>query len=106
MRGYAVSMIANINKDFLDKWEGFPGPNFLKFFFVILGLFCWLEVIIPGLNSISLFLIPLFKTGNIIIMFFSFIILMGCLDHDQTVLNYDHMDIGKQSDAFEGLSDC
>ena len=73
-----MSVIANVNKDFLDKWEGFPGPNFLKFFFVILGLFCWLEVIIPGLNPISLFLIPLFKTGNILMWFFSFIILMGC----------------------------
>ena len=79
VKGYGVSVIANINKDFLDKWEGFPGPNFLKFFFVILGLFCWLEVIIPGFNPISLFLIPLFKTGNTLMWLLSFIILMGCL---------------------------
>tara|TARA_B110000971_G_scaffold217826_1_gene255499 strand:+ start:490 stop:636 length:147 start_codon:yes stop_codon:yes gene_type:complete len=32
-----MTVISQINKAFLDKWKDFPGPNFLKFIFVVIG---------------------------------------------------------------------
>ena len=47
------SLISQINKEFLDKWKDFPGPNYLKFIFVAIGLWGWIEMALYP--SISLF---------------------------------------------------
>lgn len=39
-----MTVISQINKEFLDKWKDFPGPNFLKFIFVVIGLWGWIEM--------------------------------------------------------------
>jgi hypothetical protein len=39
-----MTVISQINKAFLDKWKDFPGPNFLKFIFVVIGLWGWIEM--------------------------------------------------------------
>ena len=47
------SLISEINIKFLDKWKDFPGPNYLKFIFVAIGLWGWIEMALYP--SISLF---------------------------------------------------
>lgn len=38
------SLISEINIKFLDKWKDFPGPNYLKFIFVAIGLWGLIEM--------------------------------------------------------------
>ena len=43
-------MIKETNKLFLNKWKDFPGPDWLKFCFVLIGLTGALELILPNFN--------------------------------------------------------
>ena len=38
------SLFKEINDEFLNKWKDFPGPNYNKYFFVIIGLYGWIEM--------------------------------------------------------------
>ena len=40
-------MINKANEIFLEKWKDFPGPDILKYAFVIIGGLSWYEFFYP-----------------------------------------------------------
>jgi len=70
-------MLRNANEYFLDKWKEFPGPNILKYFFVIIGLLCWAEYFLE-FKFASYYLSLLWGSGNMFLGLISFIAIFGC----------------------------
>ena len=72
-------MLEQANKNFLNTWKDFPGPNFIKFSFVVIGLLCWVEYFFPDFKFASHYLMILFKSGNIFLGVIAFSAMFGCL---------------------------
>ena len=72
-------MINNANELFLEKWKDFPGPNILKYAFVIIGGLAWFEFINPEFKFASHILGDMFGSGNIILGVLSFSGIFGVL---------------------------
>ena len=72
-------MLRQVNKNFLNTWKDFPGPNFVKFAFVVIGLLCWVEFFYPNFKFASHYLILLFGSGNAFLGVISFSAAAGCL---------------------------
>jgi len=48
------SLISEINKEFLNKWKDFPGSNFSKFIFAVIGLWGWIEMaLFPSISPLN-----------------------------------------------------
>ncbi|NQW07957.1 MAG: hypothetical protein HQ480_05600 [Candidatus Pelagibacter sp.] len=48
------SLISEINKEFLDGWKDFPGSNFSKFIFAVIGLWGWIETaLFPSVSPLN-----------------------------------------------------
>ena len=72
-------MIKQANDNFLSAWKEFPGSNFVKYIFVMIGLLCWVEFFYPDFKFASYWLGMLFESENIILMLISFSSIFGCL---------------------------
>ena len=72
-------MIKRANDNFLNAWKDFPGPNFIKFSFVIIGLLCWVEFFYPNFKFASHYLGILFESENLILGVISFSSIFGVL---------------------------
>ena len=70
-------MINEINKNFLNVWKTFPGPNILKYIFVIIGLLCWAEYFLE-FKFASHYLSLLWGSGNAFLVVISFSAIFGC----------------------------
>jgi len=72
-------MIKQANDNFLNAWKDFPGSNFVKYIFVMIGLLCWVEFFYPEFKFASYYLGELFGTENIILVVISISTIFGCL---------------------------
>ena len=72
-------MIKRANDNFLNARKDFPGPNFIKFSFVIIGLLCWVEFFYPNFKFASHYLGILFESENLILGVISFSSIFGVL---------------------------
>ena len=48
-------MIKRANDNFLNAWKDFPGSNFIKYSFVMIGLLCWVEFFYPDFKDTTIF---------------------------------------------------
>ena len=60
-------MINKANEFFLEKWKDFPGPNILKYAFVIIGGLSWYEFFYPDFKFTNHMLMGWLDSGNIIL---------------------------------------
>ena len=72
-------MIKRANDNFLNAWKDFPGSNFIKYSFVMIGLLCWVEFFYPDFKFASYWLGILFESENIILGVISFSSIFGVL---------------------------
>jgi len=72
-------MINKANELFLKKWKDFPGPNILKYGFVIIGGLAWFEFLYPEFKFASHVLGDMFASENIILGVISFSGIFGVL---------------------------
>ena len=74
-----IKFIKNVNEEFLNSWKDFPGPKYLKFLFVLIGLYGWIEMTffpkISFLNDLAMYL----WGGGIFFGFISILLLFGLL---------------------------
>ena len=72
-------MINKANEIFLEKWKDFPGPNILKYAFVIIGGLSWYEFFYPDFKFTNHMLMGWLDSGNIILGVISFSGIFGVL---------------------------
>ena len=75
-------MLNKINKHFLNIWGDFPGPNQLKYIFVLIGLLAWIEFFFPSFKFANYYLSILLDKamgGNAILGLISFTAIFGII---------------------------
>ena len=60
-------MINKANEIFLEKWKDFPGPNILKYAFVIIGGLSWYEFFYPDFKFTNHMLMGWLDSGNMVL---------------------------------------
>ena len=72
-------MLNKINKHFLNIWGDFPGPNQLKYIFVLIGLLAWIEFFFPSFKFASYYIYILWGSENAILGVISFSSIFGVM---------------------------
>ena len=73
-------MLNKINKHFLNTWVDFPGPNQLKYIFVLIGLLAWIEIFFPSFKFADYYISIILNkamSGNVVLGLISFIAICG-----------------------------